>query len=72
MCLEVRNLFSDKDVILSTQDIYDVAKYAIEKGILSIDFDDTYRNYDFGIEGHTLESVDYTIVYKGDNDAIGA
>jgi hypothetical protein len=64
MCLTVQNLFNKKDVILSCEDIFKVAKYAIENNILEISFDDTSRNFDYGIEGMGLTDTDYTMVFN--------
>ena len=61
MCLSVRNLFNDKDIILGREEILEVVRHALKNRIVEISFDDTYRNYDYGIDGHTLVDTDYTV-----------
>ena len=39
MCLDVKNLFNDKKVILSREDILKVVLYAIQNNIVDVTFD---------------------------------
>lgn len=66
MCLTVENLFNNKDVILSREDILKIVKYALENEVVSVTFDDSFRNYEYGIEGRDIEEIDYSVTLKED------
>jgi len=68
MCLEVRNLFSDKDVILSKEDILKVVKYAIDEKVVSVSVV-TFLTHKDIVEDIT--DGDYIVELK-ERDAIGA
>ena len=68
MCLTVQNLFNDKEIILGREDILEVVKYALEKRIVDISFNNTdkndniYRNWNYSTDGELiLPDFDYTL-----------